>query len=244
MGARPMANLSHPAAMVAPPQTVHSATHTGSTGRPVAHSVAGGMHSVAPRNGARPVVGYGTTRVRTTHPTTSVRYNPTMLPGPTAEDSYGTPGLGFDYAHFAAVHPYFGRRRDRVGSVVPFFGGGIYLPSAGYIDSGASADSADQEAADAAAQGSDTTEASAVDQAPMVTRTRPSSNNSVPASPEYIFVRRDGTVFFAVAYSWANGNLQYVTQDGLRKLAALNTLDLDATAQFNEQRGVAFRSPA
>ena len=51
-------------------------------------------------------------------------------------------------------------------------------------------------------------------------------------------------MFFAVAYSWVNANLQYVTLDGLRKLAAMSTLDLDATVQFNEQRGVAFRSPA
>jgi hypothetical protein len=87
-------------------------------------------------------------------------------------------------------------------------------------------------------------ESAALDQAPMVPRTRSNSNNSVPATPEYIFVRRDGTVFFAVAYSWVNGNLQYVTQDGVRKLAAMSTLDLDATVQFNEQRGVAFRSPA
>jgi hypothetical protein len=51
-------------------------------------------------------------------------------------------------------------------------------------------------------------------------------------------------VFFAVAYSWVNGNLQYITQEGLRKIAPLTTLDLDATSQFNEQRGVPFRSPA
>ena len=63
-------------------------------------------------------------------------------------------------------------------------------------------------------------------------------------SPEYIFVRRDGTVFFAVAYSWSNGSLQYITQEGLRRVIPLTTLDLDATSQFNEQRGLSFRSPA
>ena len=36
-----------------------------------------------------------------------------------------------------------------------------------------------------------------------------------PQSPSeaYVFVRRDGTLFFAVAYSWESGNLSYVTQE-------------------------------
>jgi hypothetical protein len=71
------------------------------------------------------------------------------------------------------------------------------------------------------------------------------SKSSPPLAPaaEYIFVRRDGTVFFAVAYSWVNGSLQYITRDGYRKLASTTTLDMEATTQFNEQRGVAFHSP-
>jgi hypothetical protein len=53
--------------------------------------------------------------------------------------------------------------------------------------------------------------------------------------PEYVFVRRDGTVFFAVAYSWEQGSLRYISRDAL---------DLKATQQFNEERGLTFRSPA
>ena len=68
------------------------------------------------------------------------------------------------------------------------------------------------------------------------------------AGPEdnsgYVFVRRDGTVFFAVAYSWENGTLRYVTSEGLRRTIAEDALDLDATKQFNEQRGFNFRLPA
>jgi hypothetical protein len=59
-----------------------------------------------------------------------------------------------------------------------------------------------------------------------------------------VFVRRDGTVFFAVAFSFSAGNLQYVTKEGLRRSVPANTLDLDATQQFNEQRGVTVRLPA
>jgi hypothetical protein len=40
-----------------------------------------------------------------------------------------------------------------------------------------------------------------------------------------------------------SGNLDYVTQEGLRRSVALDTLDLNATQQFNEQRGLSFRVP-
>jgi hypothetical protein len=57
-------------------------------------------------------------------------------------------------------------------------------------------------------------------------------------------VRRDGTVFFAVAYAWENGTLRYVTSQGLRRTVTQDALDLDATRQFNEQRGLTFQLPA
>jgi hypothetical protein len=57
-------------------------------------------------------------------------------------------------------------------------------------------------------------------------------------------VRRDGTVFFAVGYAWENGTLHYVTREGLRRNVARDSLDLNATQQFNEQRGLNFRLPA
>jgi len=60
---------------------------------------------------------------------------------------------------------------------------------------------------------------------------------------EFVFVRRDGTVFFAVAYAWENGALRYVTPEGLRRIVARDALDLAATQQFNEQRGLFFQSP-
>jgi hypothetical protein len=71
-----------------------------------------------------------------------------------------------------------------------------------------------------------------------------------PASPapqeaeQFVFVRRDGTVFFAVAYVWENGALRYITSEGLRRTVSQDALDLAATQQFNEQRGLNFRLPA
>ena len=38
------------------------------------------------------------------------------------------PGLGFDYPHFAAVHPGVFNHHFHGGGVVPFIGGGIYVP--------------------------------------------------------------------------------------------------------------------
>ena len=70
-----------------------------------------------------------------------------------------------------------------------------------------------------------------------------------PAAPvrdaaEYVFVRRDGSLLFAVAYSWDNNTLRYVTRDGFRRSIAREALDIDATQQFNEQRGLDFRPVA
>ncbi|MGB6884775.1 MAG: hypothetical protein WBE10_12065, partial [Candidatus Acidiferrum sp.] len=64
------------------------------------------------------------------------------------------------------------------------------------------------------------------------------------ASDEYVFVRRDGTLFFATAFAWENGTLRYITREGLRHTMSLDQLDLNATQQFNQQRGLIFRMPA
>jgi len=58
-----------------------------------------------------------------------------------------------------------------------------------------------------------------------------------------VLVRPDGTVFFATAFAWENGTLRYITSEGLRHTLTADKLDLDATQQFNEQRGLTFRSP-
>jgi hypothetical protein len=61
-----------------------------------------------------------------------------------------------------------------------------------------------------------------------------------PEVPEYVFVRRDGGLLFAVAYSWDRGMLRYVTREGFRKSVLRDALDLEATRRFNEQRGLSF----
>ncbi len=155
------------------------------------------------------------------------------------------PGLGFDYAHVAAVHPHGINNRNRAftGTYVPFFyGGGYYMPFA-YEDY-------PDEAPPAEAQQADSGQQEAPQTAYSERPARP-SRDYVPApqtasereAEQYVFVRRDGTVFFASAYAWENGTLRYITNEGLRHTVTADKLDLDATQQFNEQRGLNFHSP-
>jgi hypothetical protein len=152
------------------------------------------------------------------------------------------PGLGFDYPHYFAVHPNAGRRfRRDSGFVIPFIDGGFYMPLPMYADQGAPPPPPDD------------SEAANLPPPPDQTAARDSDNylsdrmRAEPLPPEqteYVFVRQDGSLIFAVAYSLINDRIQYVTAEGLRRTIPLNTLDLGATQQFNEQRGVPIRLPA
>ncbi len=184
----------------------------------------------------------GTLRLvrRVVVPTRRVNQNVANL-----ETDFGdaVPGLGFDYAHLAAVHPngFRHRRVSSVGGFFPFFGGGFVMPSIPTVEEEVAGDEAED----------------LVEQAPrrVVHMIAPEPAASGPsyasanqgpmqASEEYVFVRRDGTVFFAVAYSWENGALRYITSQGTRGTMTREALDLGATQQFNEQRGLSFRLPA
>jgi hypothetical protein len=188
----------------------------------------------------------------TNSPISQVRFHPTSPANPVANNgrfgsgnSFPVPGLGFDYPHFFATHPNFGRTHRTNGFILPFFGGGIYVPYPYYADT----PSYDEQAADYAPNDpQQNTSTESTDRAAEQPARESSShfNYAPPAAPqsEYIFVRRDGTVFFAVAFTWSNDKLQYITKEGLRRSVSLDTLDLSATQQFNDQRGIAIRLPA
>ena len=159
------------------------------------------------------------------------------------------PGLGFDYAHVAAIHPNgfhdHNRNRQFVGTFIPFFyGGGYYMPFS-------SDDYADEAPAAEPQQAGYRTAASNTNglQSPSALRGRRATTHrrrrrlAEKEAEQYVFVRRDGTVFFASAYAWENGTLRYITSEGLRHTVTADMLDLNATQQFNEQRGLTFRSP-
>ncbi|HTG27532.1 MAG TPA: hypothetical protein VK818_04855 [Methylomirabilota bacterium] len=167
-----------------------------------------------------------------------------------SEDS-NVPGLGFDAVHVAATRGNragVGRDRDRgrgrrneFGVLFPFFdGGGYYVPTGPDISGDVPGDG--QAVDDAEDQGP------GPDDRPYDrgSANRPPAEQPGPQAnvPEYVFVRRDGTVFFAVAYSWDQGSLRYISSEGTRRSVSRDTLDLKATQQFNEERGLTFRSPA
>ncbi len=155
------------------------------------------------------------------------------------------PGLGFDAVHLAAVCGPGGVGTGRSGQgapfFFPFFDGGFYMPSIPVEEEAA--------ATDAQLQGSAAADAhearrSVRDSQPAPALVAEPDQTPICEAEQYVFVRRDGTVFFAVGYAWENGTLRYVTSEGLRRNIAKNALDLEATQQFNEQRGLNFRLPA
>ena len=167
-------------------------------------------------------------------------------------DFQNVPGLGFDYPHLAAIS---GNRRNhggRFGGEVPFgFSGFLLGPSVIAED----APIVEPQLADAPAYAVQDQEVA--DDAPPVQRSPHRARSprgiepeadSTPTPPrddeQYVFVRRDGSLVFAVAYAWESGTLRYITPDGLRRSIGRDALDIDATQQFNEQRGLNFRAPA
>ena len=163
------------------------------------------------------------------------------------------PGLGFDAVHQAAVcgSGIVGSRgRGQIPAFFPFFDGGFFLPgSQAAVDETSAADAAaagesEIEARFEAREASRRRRASEAVTTPTQTPGVEAANATSSDSDGFVFVRRDGTIFFAVAYSWENGTLRYVTSQGLRQTVTQDALDLDATRQFNEQRGLNFRLPA
>lgn len=153
------------------------------------------------------------------------------------------PGLGFDVPHLAAVcgpaAVGAGLSGNQLPLFFPSFGGGFFLPNAPMVVEEAAAAEPEQAEASEMEVAETPRRARVMQSAPA----RPQVEE-VSATPrqaeEFVFVRRDGTLFFAVAYAWENGTLRYVTSEGLRHSVAREALDLSATQQFNEQRGLNF----
>lgn len=227
--------MAAPAAHMAMRSAPASGSHVASGG---AHSYAGYPRFVRTRSGA--IVARTAPR-----PTTPVRRNGTVGSPRVSRSQDNVPGLGFDFPHVAATHPngihdHDRNRRFDNGFFPLFFGGGYYMPL--FPD--------DVEDAPADAQAADNSQSEPPqpalrpgDYEPRQNRPAAAAIAEAPAEP-YVFVRRDGTLFFATAYAWENGTLRYITAEGLRRTVTSDKLDLNATQQFNEQRGLTFRLPA
>ena len=160
-------------------------------------------------------------------------------------DCNSAPGLGFDAVHQAAICGSgigFGGRGFSGSSFFPFFDGGFFLPgSPTAVEDSSAVEPAQPEDTDVDARGASRRRVAA---APLSTPPTETSNATPAESEKFVFVRRDGTVFFAVAYAWESRTLRYITEQGLRRTVTQDALDLDATREFNEQRGLSFRLPS
>jgi hypothetical protein len=163
---------------------------------------------------------------------------------------FPVPGNGFDYTHFFATRPNWGSPILTAGVVVPFGGGGgFYLPIP-YYSAPAVAPEEEQGPPpsnnnppdQSQNQGNNAQNQVAAQQQPPA----PAPGYYAPSEPvyEYVFVKRDGTKIFAVAYSLTKDNLQYVTKEGLRRTLPLTSLDFEATQKSNEERGNSVTLPS
>jgi hypothetical protein len=166
-----------------------------------------------------------------------------------AIDFGDSPGLGFDFSHLAAVSDNVGVRGrhllDRVNAGVPLGFSGFLLSPEVIVVEGQQAESppaAAEENTEANAEGGAAPERENLQDQFATVSLGPAA--PVRDAAEFVFVRRDGSLVFAVGYSWDHGVLRYITRDGLRRSISQDVLDMDATQQFNEQRGVSFRTPA
>ena len=228
-----MGGGAHMGAVAAPAATARVGAPV--VARPVSH-VAVATH---------PTAGH----VRSSSPNRIVSLNPNF--GNSTFVSNNVPGLGFDYPHLAAVSPKNGQlgRNFRFRQTVPFgFGGFLISTPEIYVDNPQAVaevqeTAADQGDADAQAQfEAAQMQAYRAGQKSMVQPAAPPppAPEPTPDSASYVFVMRDGAVVFAVAYSWDNGTLRYVTPEGQRKSVAAESLDMNATQSFNESRGLNF----
>ncbi|MGB7434905.1 MAG: hypothetical protein WBR26_16070 [Candidatus Acidiferrum sp.] len=130
--------------------------------------------------------------------------------------------------------------------VLPFSGGAIYVPIPYYADSGAPPPDQPEDQQDAANQPPPDNGARPLDQeAPSASVPyRGNSNDVNQALAEFVFVKRDGSKLYAVAYSFTNDKLHYVTKDGIRRTVGVDTLDIDATQKINEDLGNTINLPA
>lgn len=236
---------------LAGPGSLMPVGHATATVPRVAAGPPGGMPRVAAPVARQPVVGtHGGTKTATPHSGSRItsRNTSTGRSGGRRRNfdfdndervrkpgCSSVPGLGFDFPHLAAVcgpDALNDGRHDGLSSFFPIFEGGYAVPVPGAAEEPATTEGQSSE---------DTAEADvpARSRRARVSREEPVAipqADTTPASEpgEYVFVRRDGSVFFAVAYMWEDATLRYVTKEGLKRSATRDSLDLDATQQFNE----------
>jgi hypothetical protein len=180
----------------------------------------------------------------------------TSFEGGTVQDLFGfpTPGLGFDFSHWAAVNGNLGvralidpvtqheialalRLRGATAGVSPFF----FSPFG--------ATPIVVETPMVAAQPEPAPQQPIVVVVPQAAQPSPAPQQQVveeqplPYPGEFVLVQRDGRLHFAVGFTAEPGHVVYVTKEGLRRRIALDQLDVDTTLRMNEERGSSIQIP-
>jgi hypothetical protein len=166
----------------------------------------------------------------------------------------GVPGLGFDYAHLAAIgggirngrHSNFapGGRRGQAGYVpivigaYPYYDyGSIYGDATDYGQIQYQPQTQQQPQILVIQQPVPLTPQVANSGSEALASSAPGAAEPVHDAGEFILIRRDGRILFASAFSVADGQLIYITPEGIRHTLPMTELDADATQQMNEARG-------
>ena len=147
------------------------------------------------------------------------------------------PGLAFNVQSLAATgRPGFGRRRGQIVTPLLWYAP-FYSPYADYSYEAPQPPYDDQQPPQQAA-------APPPQYAPGE---QPAASEELePPPPEvgqFILVRLDGQVVFAVAFTSVDGRLTYVTREGLRRSFPVAELDKDATRQMNDANGTSVSLP-
>ncbi len=80
------------------------------------------------------------------------------------------------------------------------------------------------------------------------TEVEPRTEPQRPVEPvreagEFVLVRRDAGLLFAVAFTTGPERITYITKDGVRRSLPLADLDVQATERINEERGTPLQLP-
>jgi hypothetical protein len=165
------------------------------------------------------------------------------------------PGLGFDYAHLAAINSNLGVQalidpltRMRLAqaerllrespAVTPVFFGG-------FGDSGSQPIEIQQPQPQIIViQQPAPQSAPEVEGAPApepMAAVAPAESR--PGADQFILVLRDGSQITAVAFSRQDSRIVYITPEGSRRWLAISGLDAAATVRVNEERGTSLQLP-
>jgi len=157
------------------------------------------------------------------------------------------PGLGFDFAHLAAIsqptrdRPRF-EHRQILPFITPIFGTlPLYSEIPDYYNEAEQQpqfimlpQQPQQQGVAPSAREANPEAAPAASQFPA------------PPPPELgqlILVRHDGQALLAVAFTTVRGQLIYVTREGLRRSFPVSELDKDATREMNDANGTSVSLP-